>query len=92
LKRQKRVKSPRRELFAYDGHRFIGKIVVGTDGRALASDAANKKLGKFSDLRAAFRAVSSASGAATQRNESSVRASRSAIIVENAIGALRGNP
>jgi hypothetical protein len=49
---------PPRELFAYDGHDFIGKIMVGKNGRARAFNAAGKTLGRFPGFKTAFRAVS----------------------------------
>lgn len=53
-------KPQRRELFQYDGHLFIGRIVVNPDGKAKAFDGACKRLGSFPDFRAAMAAISAA--------------------------------
>jgi hypothetical protein len=54
------VKSQRRELFQYDGCRFIGRIIVNPGGQAKAYGAARKRLGTFPDFRAAMAAISAA--------------------------------
>jgi hypothetical protein len=51
-------KPQRRELFQYDGCRFIGRIVVDSSGKAKAFNGARKRLGTFPDFRAAMAAIS----------------------------------
>jgi hypothetical protein len=53
-------KSQRRELFQYDGCRFIGRIVVDPGGEAKAFNSARKRLGTFPDFRGAMAAISAA--------------------------------
>ncbi len=47
-----------RELFAYDGTTFIGRMVVTEDNVTDAFDTDGKALGQFPNYRAAFRAIS----------------------------------
>jgi hypothetical protein len=94
LKRKKDKAAPR-ELFAYDGHDFIGKIMVGKNGRALALDAAGKTLGRFRGFKAAFWAISSASIAAaewTEGGNSAAGASKRAVVNSDVIGVPHGHP
>jgi hypothetical protein len=69
-------KRQRRELFQYDGHCFIGRIVLA-DGKAKAFNGACKRLGTFPDLRAAMAAISadhmSAMGATVGRDAKRTR-------------------
>jgi hypothetical protein len=70
MKRESRIAStgphpiganpPRRELFQYDGSRFIGTIVVNRDGTTKAFNGARKGLGSFPDFRVAMAAISAA--------------------------------
>jgi hypothetical protein len=53
-------KPQRRELFQYDGCRFIGRIVVDSGGEAKAFNSAGKRLGTFPGFRAAMAAISAA--------------------------------
>jgi hypothetical protein len=52
---------PITRLFAYDGTVFIGKIVAADDC-VTATDHDGEPLGKFKDIRTAFRAISVAWG------------------------------
>jgi hypothetical protein len=54
------TKPHRRELFQYDGHCFIGRIVIDPDGQSKAFDSARKRLGMFPDFRGAMAAISAA--------------------------------
>jgi hypothetical protein len=54
------MKKAQRELFQYDGHRFIGRIIVDPDGDAKAFNGGHKRLGTFPDFRAAMAAISAA--------------------------------
>jgi hypothetical protein len=54
------LKPRRRELFQYDGHYFVGAIVIGPDGKAKAFNSAREGLGSFPDFRAAMAAISAA--------------------------------
>jgi hypothetical protein len=59
--RARPMKKPqRRELFQYDGHTCIGRIVIDPDGQAKAFNSTRKRLGTFPDFRAAMAAISAA--------------------------------
>jgi hypothetical protein len=85
---------PPRELFAYDGHDFIGKIMVGKNGRARAFNAAGKTLGRFPGFKTAFRAISLSSGAAAKRAErrSGAAGASKRKVHSDVSGARRANP
>jgi hypothetical protein len=42
-----------RELAIYDGRAFIGVVKVAADGKAVAFDRRNKRVGKFPSFEAA---------------------------------------
>jgi hypothetical protein len=57
--RQRGNSRQKRELFAYDGVAFIGRIFEN-GRRVRAFNAADRSLGKFPSILAAFRAISDA--------------------------------